>query len=358
MSETARPELVVVGFDGWTHVGDSFMRAAQDRGIPARLCDAQRAYNAPRWVTRFNWHLRGHRPTHLRAFSRSVVEACEQARPRWLLTTGIAPLDAASLRAIGALGVQRINFLTDDPWNRRLGSRWFFEAVREYDVVFSPRRSNLEDLRRHGCGRVEYLPFGYEPRVFYPQPLAGEEEVRRFTSDVVFAGAADDDRVPIMNTLIRAGLDVHLYGGYWHRYRETRAAARGYADPETLRRSIAGARVCVCLVRRANRDGHAMRTYELPAASGCMLVEQTDEHREIFGEEGRAVLYFRNRSELVEKTRALVADAELRARLAAAACALIRNGRNTYADRLDTALGLPGAHEPTEPSFARATGTH
>jgi hypothetical protein len=54
------------------------------------------------------------------------------------------------------------------------------------------------------------------------------------------------------------------------------------------------ARVCVPLSRPADRDGHAMSTFELPSMKASMLVEDSDEHREFFGAEGEAVLHFRS----------------------------------------------------------------
>ena len=77
-----------------------------------------------------------------------------------------------------------------------------------------------------------------------------------------------------------------------------------------------------------------MRTFEVPAMRGCMLAEDSDEHREIFGEEGTAAYYFSNLSEMIEKTRLLMADDGLRDKLATNGFELIRTGNHTYRDRL------------------------
>ncbi|MDZ7380079.1 MAG: glycosyltransferase, partial [candidate division KSB1 bacterium] len=147
--------------------------------------------------------------------------------------------------------------------------------------------------------------------------------------------------------LIRAGFKVALYGGYWERYLSTRKFARGHADPRTLRKAIGGAKVALCLVRHANRDGHVMRTFEIPAMGGCMLTEDTAEHCEIFGEEGQAVVYFRTIPEMIEKLRWLLDHPAERARLARAAHALVTTGCHTYRDRLVTML----ANVPTFQHF-------
>ena len=74
-----------------------------------------------------------------------------------------------------------------------------------------------------------------------------------------------------------------------------------------------------------------MRSYEVPAMRGCLLTEDTAEHREILGD---TVLYFRDHASLVAEARRLLADASLRRQLADAAYARITGGGNTYADRL------------------------
>lgn len=339
MSATHPGRLLIVGNPSEIHVGSHLAKAARMLGIEVDMLDMTQAFAAPR-VVRSLWWRWDRRPFRLRTFSRAVVEQCRTFQPTWLLTTGLAPVDEAALQEIGRMGIARLNYLTDDPWNPAHRARWFFRAVLHYDHVFSPRQANLEDLRRLGCREVTYLPFAYNPTLHFPEPPCTVEEKARFACDVVFAGGADRDRVPYIAALIRAGFNVGLYGGYWERYPETRAHARGHVDMPTLRKAIGGAKVALCLVRRANRDGHVMRTFEVPAMKACMLTEDTQEHREIFGPEGEAVLYFRTPDEMITKLRWLLDHDDERRRLAAAARARIINGRNTYKDRLMTMLEL------------------
>ncbi len=296
------------------------------------------AFAGNRWIGKVNWWLRGRRPNRFREFSERVVEACREQQPRWLLATGIAPIEEPALKEIGRLGTTRLNYLTDDPWNPSHRAPWFMNALRQYDWIFSTRRSNLEDLRDHGCPRVSYLPFAYAPHLHYPEPPRTLEASTRFSADVAFAGGADPDRVPLIAALIREGVTVALYGGYWNRYAETKQFARGLADPETLRKAIGAAKVALCLVRRANHDGNAMRTFEVAAMRGCMLAEYTDEHREILGDDGETVVYFRSPEQMIDRLRWLLEHDDERRRLGSAVQARITGGRNTYKDRLEAML--------------------
>lgn len=329
---------MIVGGHGGTNVGDSLFRAAGELALVPTLIDTAPGFRAPWLVARVNWHLRGHRPSRLRAFSREVVETCRRLRPRWLVATGAAPLDAAALAEIRGIGVQTISYLTDDPWNPSSSSRWFFDALLAYSRVFSARQANLDDLVRLGCQRVAYLPFGVDPDLFFPVALTPDDRAR-YGSDVFFAGGADRERVPYIAALLRAGLSVALYGDYWHRYPETRAVARGQAPPDVVRKGMQASAVCLCLVRRANRDGHSMRSFEIPAAGGCLLAEDTAEHRALFGPDGEAAAYFRTPDEMVAAARVLVAAPERRRRMAQTAHGLVSGGGSTYRDRLCTMLG-------------------
>ena len=330
--------LLIVGNPEPIHIGAHLLNAARALELSVELCDSNTAFAASWPVVKLNWWLRGHRPSRLDDFSQKVVETCERLRPKWLVSTGISPIADWALEAIGKVGTQRLNFLTDDPWNPSHKAPWFMSALPHYDHVFSPRRANLGDLRLLGCRRVSYLQFAYAPEMHFAEPPTTDSEKERFAADAIFAGGADPDRIRYIVALTKAGLNVALYGGYWTRFLETKPYGRGHADPQTLRKAIGGAKIALCLVRQANRDGHSMRTFEVPAIGGAMLVEDTEEHREIFGEEGEAVIYFNNIDQLIEKARWLKGSVEECRRLASASYELIVNGKHTYKDRLISML--------------------
>jgi hypothetical protein len=338
---TAR--VLLVAEAGATQMGGHLMEAASALGIASAVCDSREAYAGSALRRRLFWRLAGHRPPRLVTFSAKVLRQVREFRPTVLLATGLAPVDAPTLQAIGAEGVRRINFLTDDPWNRAHRAPWFLAALPHYDHVWSPRQANLNDLRRAKIRRVDYLPFGYNPAVHRYDPPASESEERALATDVLVVGGADAERVVLVRPLLRSGIDVALYGGYWDRYYATRRHARGPIDAEGMRKATASARVCLGLVRRANRDGHSMRTFEIPAMRGCLLAERTTDHERLFGREGEAVLYFQTAEEALRKTRWLLGHADERARLARAAHALVTGGGHSYRDRLSVMLGLSGS---------------
>ena len=67
---------------------------------------------------------------------------------------------------------------------------------------------------------------------------------------------------------------------------------------------------------------------------GCMLAEDTDEHRALFGADGDAVRYFDSMQRMVDVARELLNDTNARIRLAAAGQQVVVKGLHTYHDRL------------------------
>jgi spore maturation protein CgeB len=336
--------ILLLGIPATEHVGSHFRKAAAELQVDTIFVDSREAFEGSYLRKKLDWWLRGHRPSRLKEMSARVAALCSHERPSLVIATGFAPLHAEALRQIGDLGIKLANFLTDDPWNPAQAVPWFVQALPHYDYVFSPRLSNMQDLRAAGCRHVEYLPFAYAPDVHFPESI-GEDERREMESDIIFAGGGDADRAPYVTALREAGFRIALYGECWDRYPGTRSLSRGLIGLEGLRKAMAAARLALCLVRRNNRDGHCMRSFEAPAFGACPLMERTDEHGALFGTGDRAVVaYFDDIPDMIRQARRLLADEPERRRLAAAAHAAIAGGGHTYSHRLSRILesvGLP-----------------
>ncbi|HEV2169641.1 MAG TPA: glycosyltransferase, partial [Candidatus Binatus sp.] len=103
------------------------------------------------------------------------------------------------------------------------------------------------------------------------------------------------------------------------------------------RLAIAGAKISANLVRRANRDDHVMRTFEIPACGGFMLAERSDAHEQMFCE-GKEAAFFASPDEFVAKVRLYLSCDNARKTIAAAGHRRITQGSHAYADRLEEIL--------------------
>lgn len=334
-SETAGVRLLISGRKGGTHVGASLERAAATLGIPSLLIDQEDAYDGPWLRQKFLWRFLGRRPASLRRHAKHLLSEANRFQPTHLLATGSAPITSDVLHSLKRIGIRLLIFLTDDPWNPIHYGTWFIRSLREYDHVFTPRKANLAQITNLGLN-ASVLPFGYDPKHFFAETLSASTSTC-VASDVLLVGGADRDRLPFAEALIDAGLSVGLYGGYWDRYPKTRGVTRGLADADQIRRATVAAKVCLCWVRRANRDGHVMRSYEIPACGGVPLMEDTEDHRELFR---MSVPFFLTPFEAVVETRKLVASPELRTFVKMRSKAEFLKGSHQYSDRLLTMLQL------------------
>lgn len=324
-------------FDG-THLGGSFLRAAQGLGLKTTVFNTAEAFAGNFALRKALWHLGGRRPLHLEHFSARVVTVCAANHVDLLLATGAAPITASALRALRANGTISVNYSTDDPWNRQQFSPWYLRALPEYDRVFTTRRANIEDFRRLNGGRVHHLPFAYDEWLWRDEEPSAEVA----SHDVLFVGGADADRADFMREFIAGGGRVALVGAYWDRFSDLKPlflGQKGVAEISALTRA---AKINLCLVRRANRDGHVMRSFEIGALGACALVEDTAEHREIFGEDGECVRYFQSPRGAAEIAQWLILRPDERARLRGAIKERIRSGAHTYRDRLVSILAQVG----------------
>lgn len=329
--------LFIVGRRGGTHVGDSFYRAAQGMGLDVTFFDVTAAQSRNPLLNRLYWHMGGKRLAGMRRFGKEIIAAASLRRPSVLIGTGAVPLTSGVVSKLRQLGVLTLNYSTDDPWNPAHRAAWYLDALRQYDHVFTTRRANQSDLERHCGNYATYLPFAYDPEVLIPPPMDGDLR-SKLHAEILFVGGADADRIPIIQSLIQAGFKVAVYGGYWNRDAEIRACDRGLVSPVVIASATLAADVNLCLVRRANRDGHVMRSFELAALGACMLVEDTAEHRELFGADGACVRYFNSRESMVACARDLLARPEERIRLSSNVRQRIHSGGHTYRDRLQTML--------------------
>jgi spore maturation protein CgeB len=344
--------LAIVGNAGGTNVGESLRRAALALGYHALFFDCYAAWRGSRVLRAVSWRLNDKRPLRLADFVAGVLEVCREARPQALIATGAAALTAAALEELHSLGIICINYSTDDPWNPTHTANWFLNALPFYDLILTTRRANVMDFHRIGCGIVQYLPFGYDDELFGNSTGVRQEGGH----DVLFVGGADKARVAFMSEFMATGPAVTLVGQYWEFAGQTRRFALGQRTPDEVRTLTEAARVNLCLVRRANRDGHVMRSFEIAALGGCMLTEDTPEHREIFGEDGEAVVYFRTAEEAAERARALLADPAKRGRLSAAVRGRISRGAHTYRDRLVSILELATRFRPPHSESGQSAG--
>jgi hypothetical protein len=286
---------------------------------------------------RLLYRLLARRPPRLFGFERHLLDTAEQVRPDVVLVVKGPYVRPQILQRLRRLGAAVVNFSTDDPFNSAAKFPYLRDAIREYDLYVTPRTANIAQLQEAGARRTMLVPFAYKPSVHYFQPE--EPQGARDACDLLFIGGADADRTAFFRRVVDLWPDVRLdlYGNYWDRDSQLRAFWRGYAFGDLYRSATRRAKLAINLVRHGNRDGHVMRTFEVPACGGCMLAERTDDHARFF-EEGREALFFDTPESLVREARAVLDDDDRRTGIALAGHRRVVRDGHTYAARLEAIL--------------------
>lgn len=283
-------------------------------------------------------------PVRRNQLNRSLLAKAAAFGPDAVLVGKGAFIRPATLLEVKArTGALLINYAADDPFNPAASTRDLLASIPLYDLYCCTKRAIMPDVERAGCRRAIFVPFAYKPSIHFAETPSTPEEKARFDAQVVFIGGCDQDRIPYFETLLRRlpGLKLHLYGGFWNRHVALRRYWRGFAIGRDYRLALGGARIVINLVRRANRDGHVMRSFEIPACGAFMLAERTEEHLELFAE-GRDAAYFDSPDELADKIAYYLAHEEERVAIARAGYARVTQGAHTYKDRLVQILQKSG----------------
>lgn len=329
--------IVLVAIDCVPHLGTSFKDGLRQLGHEVRVVDERWAFSVldRRPFRAFVRSFAGPGPSLRRLFRTLLLRTCAGFQPQAIIAIKGLALYPDLLREMKSMtAAPLVMYSTDNPFNPVVSSPESVESLPLWDLIATPRKANLAELQCRCAGKVIYLPFGYDPALHFHEMPATAKESEKMRSEVVFMGGCDADRIPFLVPLAEAkDLTVRLYGGYYRRLPKLRHLHRGFAYGRRYRMVLSSTKVALCLVRRANEDGHVMRTFEIPACGAFLLAERTSEHQEMFVENKEAV-FFDGPEEMLDKARFYARHEDLRQRIAHAGHVRVTKFPNTYCDRL------------------------
>lgn len=332
--------VLLIGNGEFFHVGAFFKRSLAGLGYECTLINEQDYFRFSSLKEKVLFRLLGKRSTNYVRFNRDVLSACA-SKPEMIFVVQSIWLSPKTIQEIKARYTPvLINYATDDPFNRNVSTSDIVHSIPFYDFYITTKRRTISDIVSAGAKNVIFVPFGYEPALHFPEKPTSVDEVARYSSEVCFIGAADKDRISLFSKMLsKKPAQLHLYGGYWERYPKFRRIYRGMALGREYRLATSAAKISLGLVRHANRDGHSMRTFEIPACGGFLLAERTEEHLELF-EEDKEAIYFSSDEELLDKIAFYLANDRSREAISLAGLKRARTSAYTYTDRLREILQL------------------
>jgi spore maturation protein CgeB len=324
--------VCISGGVGGTNVGDSLHHSCKLLDIDSTIIDTKLSSEGNRLWRAICWRVLGHRPASYNKYQRILQRHLDESKPDILITTGVSPVSADTLEFAKKIKVTCANFSTDDPWNKSHIDKRYLKSIPYYDAIFTPRRVNITDFNKSGAKRVEYLPFAYDPRFIKTENIDNDKKI-----DVLFVGGGDRDRIAMLLPICRSEFNVVIHGNYWGNDPSITKSLRGQVGYQELCKATLKAKINLCLVRRANRDEHVMRSYEIPAIGGFVLAEDTIDHRELYGD---SACYFKTAEDIVVQVRKILNNEHMRSTMSEQCQKKIISENNTYTDRLKTILNF------------------
>jgi spore maturation protein CgeB len=223
-------------------------------------------------------------------------------------------VDATLVDELKARARHVLCYTIDDPFGGRDRLRWhqFFRALPHYDLLVVVRACNLLEAYDHGARKVLRVCMSADEIAHAPRALT-EDERRLWQSEVAFVGTAFPERGPFLAELIKLGVPLALYGHRYDRLPQWPLLRRFWRPANTdsddgYASAIGGAKICLGLLSKGNRDQHTTRSMEIPSLGGILCAERTPEHLTLY-EEDREAVFWNTPQECASKCLALLADA-------------------------------------------------
>ncbi|MEX0725291.1 MAG: glycosyltransferase [Planctomycetaceae bacterium] len=207
------------------------------------------------------------------------------------------------------------------------------DAAASYGRIFLSDPGYREELElRIGTDRVTgVLPFAFDPQIHTSAPP------QRARYDICFIGNRDSKRDEYLPPLFEANLRVLIVGNYWMKHE------LAWRNPLSFRRAVsregmgaiyARSRISLNLHANVVREGTNMRTFECAGYGIAQLVEHRPGLSELFDPVSE-IATFQTADEMIEQSRRLLGDGDLRRRLAENARRRVL-AEHTYRHRLET----------------------
>jgi hypothetical protein len=224
----------------------------------------------------------------------------------------------ACLKVIKSLGKPVILYNNDDPTGGRDGRRFdsLLRSVKYYDLCLVLRNINIQEYKGLGAKNVMRVNMSYDEVVH--KPFEDIDQIaEQFRSSVAFIGTwmRYENRDKFLLQLIEQGVPVSIWGGRWQKsplwaklkpyYKGSALGGRDYVA------GLQGARICIGMLSKGNRDLHTRRSVEVPYIGGLFCAERTSEHMEMY-KEGVEAVFWNSADECARICKELLADEQKR----------------------------------------------
>lgn len=218
----------------------------------------------------------------------------------------------------------------DDPTGSRDGGRFksLLKALPAYDLVVVVRSETEQECRKLNVKKVLRMFMSYDE--VSHQPFNCITDIpQKFRSEVAFIGTwmPNENRDEFMLKLIQDGVPLSIWGDSWQKskyFSRLQPYWRGNAVYEReYVAAIQGAKICIGMLSKGNRDLHTQRSLEIPFIGSLFCAERTTEHLAMYEEDKEAV-FWKDAEECAAVCKRLLADEGQRERIRSAGMKRVR----------------------------------
>ena len=213
--------------------------------------------------------------------------------------------------------IKIISFSLDDMKNKMHQSKYYLKSLKLYDIHFTNKRYNVNELINMGAKKVYYLSNAYSKSVHKPIKIS-EKDKLKYGCDISFVGGYELERFEMMYYLAENGIRVRVWGNNWHKckiFHKNLLIENKPAYGDLYGKVICSSKIVLAFLRKINRDEETTRSVEIPAFNAFMLAERSSLHQEMFLE-GKEAAFFNKKEELLEKIIYYLNNDSLRKKIA------------------------------------------
>lgn len=242
------------------------------------------------------------------------------------------------VRLLRSAGLSTVLYNHDDPTGKRDGRRFdsLLKALPIYDVSAVVRQENILEYQSRGAKVVIPVWRSYDEVMHAPyQDIA--DIPTGFHSEVAFIGTwmRGEGRDQFVLDLVKRGIPVSIWGQRWEKSPLWEQLKDCYCGGSLSGRdyvaAIQGAKVCLGMLSKGNRDLHTTRTMEIPYAGGVLCAERTSEHLQLY-KEGVEAVFWSDVDECAQQCRRLLDDGAWRESVRRVGMERVRASRRGHED--------------------------
>jgi spore maturation protein CgeB len=277
----------------------------------------------------------------IKAINLDFSTYCDEFQPDLVFIYRGTHIFPETIKKIKSKSCLVFGYNNDDPFNKNYPHylwRYFLGGLALYNHIFAYRNSNIDEYRRLSAN-VSLLRSSYIKERNFP---LDRPSPRRWSTDVAFIGHFENDgREEYIKIIIEQGILFKLYGTDWQhsKYADFFTKKLGGIKPgfKEYNALLNSTKIALVFLSKKNHDTYTRRCFEIPATKTFMLSQYSDDLAALF-KENAEVVFFRDKSEMIEKIQYYLQHDEERERIALAGYERLLRDGHEVTDRANEIL--------------------